>query len=51
LSPVDAAKLAVYVHGAAADVLVGQGVGPIGLTASELLIEVRTLLNQLNQLI
>jgi hydroxyethylthiazole kinase-like uncharacterized protein yjeF len=51
LSPVDAAKLAVYVHGAAADVLVDQGVGPIGLTASELLIEVRTLLNQLNQLI
>lgn len=51
LSPVDAAKFGVYVHGAAADALVGRGIGPIGLTASELLLEVRSVLNQLTYLI
>jgi NAD(P)H-hydrate repair Nnr-like enzyme with NAD(P)H-hydrate dehydratase domain len=49
LMPIYAAKLGVYVHGAAADALVEQGVGPVGLTASEVLIEVRNVLNQLNK--
>jgi hydroxyethylthiazole kinase-like uncharacterized protein yjeF len=49
LMPVYAAKLGVYVHGAAADALVELGVGPVGLTASEVLIEVRNVLNQLNK--
>ncbi|MDP2154324.1 MAG: NAD(P)H-hydrate dehydratase [Methylotenera sp.] len=49
LMPVYAAKLGVYSHGAAADALVRKGVGPIGLTASEVLIEVRNVLNQLNK--
>ena len=43
-----AAKLGVYVHGAAADALVMQGVGPVGLTASEVALEARKILNQLN---
>ncbi len=43
----DAALAAVWLHGKAADVLVEQGVGPIGLTASELILPVRTLLNSL----
>jgi ADP-dependent NAD(P)H-hydrate dehydratase / NAD(P)H-hydrate epimerase len=49
LSGLEAAKLGVYVHGAAADALVARGFGPIGLTASELALEVRNILNQLNQ--
>lgn len=48
LSALNAAKLGVYVHGAAADTLVAQGIGPVGLTASELAPQVRLLLNQLN---
>jgi len=42
----DALLLGVYLHGAAADALVAQGVGPIGLTASELTDAARRLLNQ-----
>jgi ADP-dependent NAD(P)H-hydrate dehydratase / NAD(P)H-hydrate epimerase len=42
----DAAKLGVFVHGTAADALVKKGVGPIGLTASELALEARLILNQ-----
>jgi ADP-dependent NAD(P)H-hydrate dehydratase / NAD(P)H-hydrate epimerase len=42
----EALQLAVCVHGAAADALVARGVGPVGLTASELLPEVRRLLNE-----
>jgi len=42
----DAAILAVYLHGAAADTLVKKGIGPIGLTASEVAMEARALLNQ-----
>lgn len=38
-----------WLHGAAADTLVSQGTGPIGLTASELIPCVRTLLNQLTE--
>jgi ADP-dependent NAD(P)H-hydrate dehydratase / NAD(P)H-hydrate epimerase len=48
LSGLEAAKLGVYVHGAAADTLVESGVGPIGLTASEVALEVRNVLNALN---
>ena len=41
-----ALQLAVYLHGAAADSLLMQGLGPIGLTASEISIEARRLLNK-----
>src|SRR5690606_39575521 len=40
-----AARLAVYLHGAAADALVAHGTGPVGLTASEIALKVRTLIN------
>ncbi len=43
----DAAKLAVYAHGLAADQLVARGVGVRGLTASELLVEIRHVMNHL----
>lgn len=46
----DAAKLGVYVHGAAADSLVAKGVGPVGVRASEVALEVRSVINQLNTL-
>jgi hydroxyethylthiazole kinase-like uncharacterized protein yjeF len=36
---------AVCLHGAAADALVARGVGPVGLTASDVILEARTLLN------
>ena len=42
----DALLLGVYLHGAAADTLVAQGIGPIGLTASEVIEAARRLLNQ-----
>ncbi|WP_395826251.1 NAD(P)H-hydrate dehydratase [Collimonas sp.] len=45
----EAALAAVWLHGRAADQLVEQGVGPVGLTASELIPEVRFLINQLIQ--
>jgi hydroxyethylthiazole kinase-like uncharacterized protein yjeF len=45
----DAALLGVYLHGAAADELVGKGVGPIGLTASEVALAARNLLNRWTQ--
>jgi ADP-dependent NAD(P)H-hydrate dehydratase / NAD(P)H-hydrate epimerase len=48
LSGLQAAKLGVYVHGAAADALVESGVGPIGMTASEVALEARNVLNALN---
>ncbi len=41
-----AALAAVYMHGAAADNLVRQGVGPVGLCAGELLPEIRKIVNQ-----
>ena len=40
-----AAKLAVYLHGAAADECLANGMAPHGLTASEVIFEARTLLN------
>jgi hydroxyethylthiazole kinase-like uncharacterized protein yjeF len=45
----EAALAAAWLHGRAADQLVAQGIGPIGLTASELIPEVRLLLNRLLQ--
>jgi ADP-dependent NAD(P)H-hydrate dehydratase / NAD(P)H-hydrate epimerase len=42
----DAALLGVYLHGAAADELVERGIGPLGLTASEVALETRKLLNR-----
>ncbi len=42
-----ATRLGVYLHGAAADALVAQGTGPVGLTASEVALKARTLINQL----
>jgi ADP-dependent NAD(P)H-hydrate dehydratase / NAD(P)H-hydrate epimerase len=49
LSAFDAVKLGVYLHGAAADALVERGIGPVGLTASEISLEVRNLTNQYNR--
>ncbi|OGB20662.1 MAG: bifunctional ADP-dependent (S)-NAD(P)H-hydrate dehydratase/NAD(P)H-hydrate epimerase [Burkholderiales bacterium RIFCSPLOWO2_02_FULL_57_36] len=43
----EAALAAVWLHGNAADVLVEQGIGPIGLTAGELIPCVRANLNRL----
>ncbi|WP_034292631.1 bifunctional ADP-dependent NAD(P)H-hydrate dehydratase/NAD(P)H-hydrate epimerase [Herbaspirillum sp. RV1423] len=42
-----AALAAVWLHGKAADQLVDLGVGPVGLTASEVIPAVRALLNQI----
>lgn len=50
LSCIEAAKLGVYVHGAAADALVAGGIGPVGLTASEIAQEARKQINLLNKL-
>ena len=44
-----AALAATWMHGQAANILVQQGTGPVGLTASELIPAVRTLLNQLTE--
>jgi hydroxyethylthiazole kinase-like uncharacterized protein yjeF len=43
----EAALGAVWLHGAAADALVYEGIGPVGLTAGELPAAARTLLNAL----
>ncbi|MGZ3181110.1 MAG: NAD(P)H-hydrate dehydratase [Telluria sp.] len=43
----EAALGAVWIHGAAADLLVEEGIGPIGLTASELPAAARSVLNRL----
>jgi hydroxyethylthiazole kinase-like uncharacterized protein yjeF len=45
LEPQRALQYAVCLHGAAADTLVARGKGPIGLTASEVALECRRLLN------
>ena len=45
LVALDAAKLAVYLHGAAADACLAHGMAPLGLTASEVIFEARMLLN------
>ncbi|AWL03188.1 NAD(P)H-hydrate dehydratase [Massilia oculi] len=43
----EAAAAATWIHGAAADALVDEGVGPIGMTAGELPAAVRKVLNRL----
>jgi len=43
----EAALAAAWIHGKAADLLVQQGVGPIGLTAGELIPVIRNVLNRL----
>ncbi len=45
LPTLDAAKLGVYLHGAAADAACHHAMGPNGLTASEVIFEARSLLN------
>ena len=45
-SPRDAALAGVWLHGTAADDLVAAGVGPVGLTASELMHAIRVALNR-----
>ena len=42
---VAAAQLGVYLHGAAGDCAAHHGMGPLGLTASEVIFEARSLLN------
>lgn len=42
----EAALMAVWLHGAAADALVDEGVGPVGLSASELIPAIRRVLNR-----
>lgn len=44
-----AAYAAAWLHGKAADELVESGIGPIGITASELIVPIRTALNRLVQ--
>ena len=46
MAPLEALLLAIFLHGAAADALVAQGCGPLGLTASEVADRARTLLNR-----
>lgn len=46
MQPAKAAKFGVYLHGAAADALVEEGIGPVGLTASEVAMKARDLLNR-----
>jgi hydroxyethylthiazole kinase-like uncharacterized protein yjeF len=43
----DALRFAVCLHGAAADSLVARGIGPAGVTAGEVALEARALLNRL----
>jgi hydroxyethylthiazole kinase-like uncharacterized protein yjeF len=43
----EAALASVWLHGSAADILVKQGVGPIGLTAGELIPAIRSAVNHL----
>ncbi|MDQ0143820.1 NAD(P)H-hydrate dehydratase [Cupriavidus necator] len=47
IAPLAAAQAAVWIHGRAADVLVAQGTGPAGVTASELYAPARAVFNQL----
>lgn len=46
LEPDKALQYAVCLHGAAADACVARGLGPIGLTAMDVALEARTLLNR-----
>ncbi|HEX6002762.1 MAG TPA: NAD(P)H-hydrate dehydratase, partial [Burkholderiales bacterium] len=44
--PQAALRAAVHLHGAAADALVAQGCGPIGLTATDTIAAAQRLLNE-----
>ena len=46
VDPGDALEAGVYLHGAAADRLVDEGIGPVGLTAGETIDAARRLINQ-----
>ncbi len=46
----EAALSAAWLHGMAADVLVAEGLGPIGVTAGELIPAIRTALNRMVQM-
>jgi NAD(P)H-hydrate repair Nnr-like enzyme with NAD(P)H-hydrate dehydratase domain len=46
LAPKNALRYAVSLHGAAADALVAQSAGPLGVVASELATAARALVNQ-----
>lgn len=48
LPPEDAVPAAVWLHGKAADLLVAQGIGPIGLTAGELPDAIRSVRNRVS---
>jgi hypothetical protein len=43
----DSTSIATQLHASAADSLVQKGIGPIGLTPSETILEMRSLLNKL----
>jgi hydroxyethylthiazole kinase-like uncharacterized protein yjeF len=45
INPYEASCLAVELHASAADSLLNQGIGPIGLTPSEVIKEIRNLIN------
>lgn len=45
LEPEQALQYAVCLHGAAADACVARGIGPVGLTASDVALEARTVIN------
>jgi NAD(P)H-hydrate repair Nnr-like enzyme with NAD(P)H-hydrate dehydratase domain len=45
INPFEASCLGVELHAAAADSLLNQGAGPIGLTPSEVIKEIRNLIN------
>jgi hydroxyethylthiazole kinase-like uncharacterized protein yjeF len=44
--PLEAALAALHLHGAAADLLAAGGTGPIGITAGEIIVAARSLLNR-----
>jgi hydroxyethylthiazole kinase-like uncharacterized protein yjeF len=44
-APDEALQVGVYLHGAAADALVARNAGPVGLTASEVILAARDLIN------
>ena len=49
VAPADAAKLGVFAHGLAADNLVANGIGPRGVVASEVLLEMRNVITRLSK--
>jgi hydroxyethylthiazole kinase-like uncharacterized protein yjeF len=47
LTEIDAARMACFIHGASVDYLIAKGIGPVGITASEIIPAIRFCLNQL----